>query len=61
MSKGHIVKVLFILLWIILVSVWQGFCFGLWWEGPVTRSSLRAVAVVPSPLLGSYRLYLDIS
>ena len=61
MSKGHIVKVLFTILWLTLFSRCQGFCFGLGWGGPVTHSSLGAMEGVPSPLMGSCFPYSGIS
>ena len=60
MSMGHAVKYLFLLLCLnllVLVKVLLWPRVGV----PFTRSWLRAVECVPSPLLGSCLLYLGIS
>ena len=60
MSMGHAVKFLFLLLCLnllLLAKVLQWPRVG----GPFICSSLRVVACVPSPLLGSCLLYFGIS
>ena len=61
MSRGHVVKVSFLLFCLNLLLVLARVLLWPWVGGPFTRSSLRAVACLPSPLLESCLLYLGIS